>query len=1307
MGELLDFKAKVDFTQAKRDIDNFEKMLAKVGVAPAASTSNFTQANVGMTKAIRDSLLETERLRQENLQLQNQWQQGAISLNELTAKQKQNTIARQQSTKEAKEARLIQEQVNGSYFAAQARLKALGVEVKSYENGLKKLTPELKSKVKEYNELNKSLTKFDEGMGNHQRKVGFYSSALKGASGQLAGFVATYVSAAAAMQLISATFTQSLKSSAVRTSLEFTFGSVDLADAKLEQLLDTANRLGVNYNALVSSYKSFTGAVVASNFDFQQGERIFNAVAGAASKLKLSSEDTEGALRALQQMISKGNVQAEELRGQLGERIPGAFSIAARSIGVTETQLNKMLQKGEVLAADLLPALATELEKTFGLETTKKVEGLNAETEKFFNIFSGAVAESTNTNKFFETVLKGFNEIFGTIFKMVNSDSWSEFWTRLTIGSSVADTMKSISKATEQANKAISNTLNIPSGDAKKTTFAYEELSLAYEKATKALTDYKEGVKTGALVDGGKTSIQSLENIVNVTKARMEAVKKLIPEAKATSTEESAAEKAAKLKLERQAEREVNAQRTLQKKITDIQNEASRKTLTKDEEEVQAVKDKFAKITEEVRVFNENPKNKLKVDGSGLAPAMKAQIISIEYKQDTEKLKESLEVQKSLYEQYESYKTELGKKAANERFGAEINTSKKYADILQDEYDKILSFGSAKGFTGAMTERMKFLELGIKAEGVVEQKRQDDLIKSLRSFEQERLSLEDQYKQDRIDVLAKGGSEGLAELDKQHATKLAALGDAHLKEIDAFKELYAGIDRLSDENALKVVSNAEDALSLLKSKGVVISKELESELKQLFGDSKEAIADRLPDRLINLANQIDNVAGAVSGVDENFGKLLSTLGNVVGQVGNIKKDMADLQKFSGKGKNGLEDFSSIGQLASGFAIFSAGASIFSSIFKLFDKSAQREAEAKYARDIQNRQQEASNKLLERQISLIDEAYGTDRILKYDQALKTARESEAKYAADVADNFKTTGDLLTDSFLKQINEGVDPKKISGGDFFKRDAFLDKFYKGQLSKIGDISKLTVQELSALAEGGPIDEGTQKLVENLINAKQAAIDIVNKLNAEYVGQSLDSLADSFISTLTDGVGDFGKTFEETIRKSILNGFKSKFIQDQLQSFYTEFADLSKGGLTKEEIATLKLSYDKATTAGEQRLKDLEAISGVKLTDTGGGNQPETMKGRIESITSNQADKLEGVLRGTQLATIQVRDLLKPIGMTMGEMLEIGRGKLASLIKIEQNTGKTATNTDRLEKIETALVSIDKKMNDNKNALSGNGYV
>ena len=42
---------------------------------------------------------------------------------------------------------------------------------------------------------------------------------------------------------------------------------------------------------------------------------------------------------ALAQMASKGTVQAEELRGQLGERLPGAFKIAAAAMGVTQAEL--------------------------------------------------------------------------------------------------------------------------------------------------------------------------------------------------------------------------------------------------------------------------------------------------------------------------------------------------------------------------------------------------------------------------------------------------------------------------------------------------------------------------------------------------------------------------------------------------------------------------------------------------------------------------------------------------------------------------------------------------------------------------------------------------------------------------------------------------------------------------------------------------------------------------------------------------------------------------------------------------------
>ncbi|MBQ3170671.1 MAG: tape measure protein, partial [Mailhella sp.] len=78
----------------------------------------------------------------------------------------------------------------------------------------------------------------------------------------------------------------------------------------------------------------------------------------------------------LGQMVSKGKVMAEELRGQLGERLPGAFQLAAKAMGVTTMELDKMLETGDVLADDLLPKLAVEIEKAFGAGAQQAAQGL-------------------------------------------------------------------------------------------------------------------------------------------------------------------------------------------------------------------------------------------------------------------------------------------------------------------------------------------------------------------------------------------------------------------------------------------------------------------------------------------------------------------------------------------------------------------------------------------------------------------------------------------------------------------------------------------------------------------------------------------------------------------------------------------------------------------------------------------------------------------------------------------------------------------------------------------------------------------
>jgi hypothetical protein len=59
-------------------------------------------------------------------------------------------------------------------------------------------------------------------------------------------------------------------------------------------------------------------------------------------------------------------VSAEELRQQLSEALPGSFQIAARSMGVTEKELNKLLETGSILSSEFLPKFAQQLRSELG-----------------------------------------------------------------------------------------------------------------------------------------------------------------------------------------------------------------------------------------------------------------------------------------------------------------------------------------------------------------------------------------------------------------------------------------------------------------------------------------------------------------------------------------------------------------------------------------------------------------------------------------------------------------------------------------------------------------------------------------------------------------------------------------------------------------------------------------------------------------------------------------------------------------------------------------------------------------------------
>ena len=107
------------------------------------------------------------------------------------------------------------------------------------------------------------------------------------------------------------------------------------AGQELDYVRQVSNRLGLELNTTAVSYARFTASAHGTSLEGQGVRQVFDSVSKAAAVMGLNVDETQGVLRALEQMMAKGTVQAEELRGQLGDRLPGALQIAARSLNVT------------------------------------------------------------------------------------------------------------------------------------------------------------------------------------------------------------------------------------------------------------------------------------------------------------------------------------------------------------------------------------------------------------------------------------------------------------------------------------------------------------------------------------------------------------------------------------------------------------------------------------------------------------------------------------------------------------------------------------------------------------------------------------------------------------------------------------------------------------------------------------------------------------------------------------------------------------------------------------------------------------
>ena len=181
----------------------------------------------------------------------------------------------------------------------------------------------------------------------------------------------------------------------VTTALKNVSGSMLQYADNQRYLLDLAKKYGLEINALTANYAKFTAAASISGMSMMDQRKIFESVSRACTAFGMSADDSNGVMLALSQMMSKGKISSEELRLQMGERLPVALQAMAKAAGVSVGGLDKLMKQGKLMSADVLPKFAEALNEMIPNVDTDNLEtSVNRLKNAFTEFVNGTDVQS-------------------------------------------------------------------------------------------------------------------------------------------------------------------------------------------------------------------------------------------------------------------------------------------------------------------------------------------------------------------------------------------------------------------------------------------------------------------------------------------------------------------------------------------------------------------------------------------------------------------------------------------------------------------------------------------------------------------------------------------------------------------------------------------------------------------------------------------------------------------------------------------------------------------------------------------------
>lgn len=193
------------------------------------------------------------------------------------------------------------------------------------------------------------------------------------------------------------------------------------ATQSVRNLQEMIREVPFSLNELSNSFVKMTAA------GLEPASGQLQALADGIAAFGGTDEQLHRITLGITQMMGKSVIQMEELRQQLGESMPDAMRLMARSMGVSVAELADAIETGTVRARPALEAFFAEIERTYGGRAQRMMQTFSGQvTQMRANLQILATEEGSALKEFVTVTLKDLIQEFNSFLRSDAAERFAE-----------------------------------------------------------------------------------------------------------------------------------------------------------------------------------------------------------------------------------------------------------------------------------------------------------------------------------------------------------------------------------------------------------------------------------------------------------------------------------------------------------------------------------------------------------------------------------------------------------------------------------------------------------------------------------------------------------------------------------------------------------------------------------------------------------------------------------------------------------------------------------------------------------------